>query len=440
MTVGDRYPEDSFTWLLGIEDTCVYPANAHGAILDEHTLTGHRVNWREDLTLAKKLGARAIRYGVSWPVVHVAPGVFDWAELDEVFQFAVKELGLDIVADLVHYGTPPWLADSFADPGYPDAIEAFAGALAERYRDMVWQFTPLNEPITTASFCGLRGVWPPNLTGWGGWVSVAVPIAIGIVRTMRAIRAVQPNATIVHVEAASLISADHSDLIDHADLLRMVGWIPTDLIAGRVDPQSTAWAWLLDHGAAEDDLRWLQSNGALPDVMGVNYYPDLTPRRLENVDGEILQVSYDRWTQGFREAVTAFGERYSLPLIITETSIEGDEDLRADWLRASVAEISLLRADGHDIRGFTWWPLFDFVDWSWASGGQNVEEFAVAHLREDGTTRVAAAPPLGNPADGKGPFLRRMGLVRLDEQADSTLTRVPTAAAWEFRRLSEQQP
>lgn len=422
------------TWMLGIEDTCVYPADPRRAALDEHALTDHTTHWREDLALARDLGATAVRYGVSWPLVHVAPGEFDWTHLDAVLPYAVGELGLVVVADLVHYGTPPWLADSFADPGYPDAIEAFAAAFATRYRDLVQHFTPLNEPVTTASFCGLRGVWPPARTGWDGWVSVAVPIAVGMVRTMSAIRGVQPGASIVHVEAATDVTESDPQHAQHAALLRAVGWLPTDLMLGRVDAQHPMHAWLIEHGADPRDLEWLVANGAEPDLIGVNYYPDLTPRQLLLVEDAVAQLSHDRGSEGLAQALIAFGERYSLPLLVTETSIEGDDARRLEWLRESARAVHALAAGGLDLRGYTWWPLFDFVDWSWAAGGRNVEEFVVAR---DGGAVVGPAPSLGDPADGREAFLRRMGLVRLVEDPDGILQRVATPAADAFRQTAE---
>ncbi|MBB2976408.1 beta-glucosidase/6-phospho-beta-glucosidase/beta-galactosidase [Microbacterium endophyticum] len=431
----EPFARGGFTWLLGIEDTCVYPVSSSETPLDEHILTGHDTAWREDLTLARELGATAIRYGVSWPVVHVAPGVFNWAELDEVIPFAVDHLGLEIVADLVHYGTPRWLVDSFADPGYPDAIADFARAFASRYRSKVTHFTPLNEPVTTASFCGLRGVWPPRLFGWDGWVAVAVPIALGMARTTAAIREVNPDAVIVHVEAATVVHTDERTLDEHAALIRDVGWLSTDFLLGRVDEDHPLWTWLLEHGAHRADLDWLLHHPAAPDFVGVNYYPDLTPRRVALVDGEQMQISYDKWTQGLREALEGFATRYQLPLIITETSIEGDDALRARWLRDSAVVVEELR-EQCDIRGYTWWPMFDFVDWSWASGGANVEEFVVENVAADGTKTIGPAPSLGDPSQGKTAFLRRMGLVRLDEGSDATLSRVPTPAATLFKELS----
>lgn len=426
----------SFTWLLGIEDTCVYPVSPDEQPLDEHILTGHSESWMADLTLARDLGATALRYGVSWPVVHVAPGEFEWGELDEIIAFAVDELGLTIVADLVHYGTPRWLERSFADEAYPDAIEEFARAFAQRYRDRVSHFTPLNEPVTTASFCGLRGVWPPRLTGWSGWVAVAVPMALGMVRSTAAIRAVNPDAVIVHVEASTVVHTEEAALDEHTALVRDVGWLPTDLVVGRVDESHPLWGWLRANGAREADLAWLLQHPEVPDIIGVNYYPDLTPRRITTVAGSAVQLSFDDWTDGLVEAVNGFALRYSLPVVITETSIEGDDDLRTRWLRDSAVTVRALASAGVDIRGYTWWPLFDFVDWSWASGGSNVEEFVVQRRTADGSTEIGPAPSLGDPADGKTAFLRRMGLVRLEETAAGDLERVPTPAASLFRELS----
>lgn len=430
------FGREGFTWLLGIEDTCVYPAGDGETPLDEHVLTGHSESWMSDLALARDLGATALRYGVSWPVVHVAPGEFQWGDLDEIIAYAVDELGLEIVADLVHYGTPRWLPESFADAGYPAAIEEFARAFAERYRDRVTHFTPLNEPVTTASFCGLRGVWPPRLQGWRGWVAVAVPMALGMVRATAAIRAVNPHAVIVHVEAATVVHTDDVDLDEHTALVRDVGWLPTDLIVGRVDKAHVLWPWLIEHGASPRDLEWLRRHPEVPDVLGVNYYPDLTPRRITSVSGSVVQLSYDDWTDGLVAAVTAFSERYGLPIVITETSIEGDDELRTRWLRDSAATVRDLATGGIDIRGYTWWPLFDFVDWSWAAGGSNVEEFVVERTTSDGSTEIGPALPLGDPADGKTAFLRRMGLVRLEEGSGGSLDRVPTPAAALFRELS----
>ena len=437
-----KFSKDTFTWIVGIEDTCVYPPAGFGMKpLDEYDLTEHTLNWREDLELVKSHGATAVRYGVNWPLVHTAPDVFDWSFLDERFEYAVAVLGLTVIADLVHYGTPTWLNGSFADAGYADAVASFAGAFAARYRGVVDHITPLNEPLTTASFCGLRGVWPPALTGWDGWTTVVLGMVRGMRKTIHAVREANPDAVIVHVEASSLYRASESDLEVRAALLHSLGMLPTDLLLGRVTRDHEMWEWLLEHGAEAELLNEFAADIPSIDFIGVNYYPDLTPRTLVRIDGEVAQVATNRWHEGLATSLRHFADRYEIPVLITETSIEGDDESRMDWLNESIAAVSELRNDGLDIRGYTWWPLLDFVDWSYASGGENVEEFVlVTALGGDGDLPSAQTVISADPRAGKTAFLRRMGLIRLEEAPDGSLERVPTAAAARFRDLSASEP
>lgn len=434
----EAFPKGSMTWLLGIEDTCVYPpARFDMAPLDEHELTEHNLRWREDLDAVRGLGATALRYGVNWPLVHIAPGRFDWAVLDERLRYAVEELGLTVIADLVHYGTPTWLEGSFADPGYPDAIAEFAAAFAARYRGLVEHLTPLNEPVTTASFCGLRGVWPPALSGWDGWTTVALSIVEGIRRTIAAARAANPDVVIVHVEASAIYTATKPDLAAHAELLRAVAALPTELLLGRVGADHPMLGWLLEHGADGSRLAALRREVPTIDLLGVNYYPDLTPRDLVPGAGSVEQIAVNHWADGLRDRLAWFAEQYAVPMLVTETSIEGTEAVRADWLADSAQAVLDLRDEGLDIRGYTWWPLLDFVDWSYASGGRNVEEFL---LDPTGDQRSAEAEVFGDVSAGKSTFLRRMGLLALQEQPDGSLLRVPTAGVRVYRELAARVP
>jgi beta-glucosidase len=442
--MAEAFPRGSFTWIGGIEDTCVYPAeNAGMAPLDEFELTEHSLHWKADLAAVREMGGTSIRYGVNWPLVHTARGEFDWSMLDERLAYATTELGLTVIADLVHYGTPTWLADSFADPEYPDAVAAFAGAFASRYRGVVDHITPLNEPLTTASFCGLRGVWPPALTGWDGWTTVVLAIVEGISRTIAAVRAANPDAVIVHVEAATLYQTGVAELEEHASELAALGMLPTDLLLGLVDPAHELYGWLLENGATAERLGSLRTDVPAIDLLGVNYYPDLSPRTLTRVDGVVSQIAVNLGEAGLAESLTRFAERYGLPLLITETSIEGEDAVRTDWLDASVRCVRELRAGGMDLRGYTWWPIMDFVDWSYASGGRNVEEFAVDDaivsaraLSSAASSGAASAGAASAGAARKTPFLRRMGLIRLEELDDGSLERVPTSAAARFREFA----
>lgn len=425
----DHVGQSPFVWGVGIENTNIgWPLAASPEGLDEYELTAHYAKWESDLELAASIGATAVRYGLPWYRVNPARGVWDWEWSDDVFERA-GQLGLAVIVDLVHYGTPRWLAGSFADPDYPEAVAQYAGAVAARYHASVKQFTPLNEPLVTASFAGARGIWPPHLSGDEGWASVVASIAEGIQLSIHAIRKACPDAGIVHVEATHIWLTSDGSLADEVALRERMNFLPTDLVLGLVDHRHPMRPWLLENGIEEGRLSALEVGGTRPDVIGLNYYPELSARELVRQDGRIVGVARDAGTSGLRDVIQSFTERYGLPILVSETGVEGSDDHRVQWLDDAAHALHEMRAEGVDVRGLVWWPLFDFVDWSWATGDQVIEEFY--SLVEGVATPVY--PP--RRSEGLAAFFRRMGLHRLEIEGGD-VRRVPTAAAERFRLLA----
>jgi beta-glucosidase len=429
-------------WGVGIEDTAIgVPISHSGRKLDEFELTGHDARVHEDLELAASLGGSEIRYGPAWYRVNPAADEFRWELVDPAIERAVR-LGLDVIVDLVHYGVPAWIRGGFLDPAYPDAIVAYAGAFAERYRGAVSHFTPLNEPTVTATFCGETGGWPPYGSGERGWTQVAIAIADGMQRTIAAIRSAQPEATIVHVEAAKVLCPATNGLHDARRLSELRAWLPTDLVVGRVDGSHPLVPWLLRMGADESRLDALLANAASIDIAGVNYYPQYSTRELVRLEGRIVEVAGRGSAADLIGTLRAFAERYGRPVAVTETSFDGSDRERTAWLRESTSALGEAVGSGLDLWGYIWWPLFDFVDWGIAMDGYPLEDFFVRLTAPDGTEAMATPPPPGNganPDDGVGPWLRRMGLWRLEPTSEG-LERVETATAGEFRSLASGRP
>lgn len=428
---------EGFVWAAGIEDTIIgQPLRDGGGVLDEYALTQHDRFWREDLDRAASLGVGAIRYGIPWHRVHVAPDRFDWSWTDEVLGYATQTKGLIVVADLVHYGTPLWLNDAFVDPAFPRAMAAYAGAFAARYASSIHHYTPLNEPLITASFCGERGVWPPFLDGDGGWLRVILGVVAGIRAAIGAIRAADPAAVIVHVEAAKLLRSAAPGLEAEMAIEQARAFLATDLLCGRVDDRHPLAAWLRETGLTRQDLADLSRDPAAIDLIGVNYYPELSVRELDRDDGRTVEVAVEGWDAGLSDVLTTYHQRYGLPLLVSETSTEGDDARRVAWLDASTAAIERLRAAGVPVRGYTWWPLFDFVDWAYAAGGRPIEEFLRRTVGPDGAPVLSTFLPPGAPGDGAAAFLRRMGAWRLTERDDGSLARIETPVVDRFRALT----
>jgi beta-glucosidase len=368
-------PRD-FVWATGIEDTFVPQARPGQRPLEEYQLMGHYEHWREDLALCRELGVQAIRWGIPWYRVEPFPGEFDWSWTDQVIPYLVEELKIDPILDLMHYGCPFWLRREFASDEYPKAVARYAGEVARRYQGLVRRYTPLNEPIVNALFCGKKGLWPPYLRGDAGYLRIMLQLVRGIQRTVAAIKEVDPGSLMVHVEATGLARAARADLEALAVEDQRRGFLAYDLITGRVGPDHPLFTWLLRNGVGPDELAAIRRAAIPLDVVGLNFYPQWSTQQVSvNRKGRLAWKAVEQDGSGFVHLIEDYWRRYKAPVMITETSAKGDVEVRARWLEASVAAIRRLRTAGVPVLGYTWFPLFTMIDWRYRYGKRPVQDY-----------------------------------------------------------------
>lgn len=370
-------PQD-FIWASGIEDTFVVQTRSGHRSLDEYALIGHYEHWREDLALATEAGVQSLRWGVPWYRVEPAPGVFDWSWTDRVVPYLVDELGITPIVDLMHYGCPRWLRREFANEAYPQAVAAYAGAFARRYGGRVQWYTPVNEPLMTALMCGRRSLWPPYLRGDAGYIRVMLQVMTGARETVRCLKEIDQDATMVHVEAASIHRADRVELKALAEEDQLRGFLSFDLLEGRVIPGHPLFAWLVRNGAGLGELAEFARHPTTLDVIGLNFYPQWSTRQLYlNRNGRLSNRAREHDGAGFETLIEQFSERYDAPLMVTETSAVGPHAVRSQWLAASVAAVKRLRARGVPVHGYTWFPMCTMYDWRYRYGTGPKERYQI---------------------------------------------------------------
>ena len=426
-----------FAWASGIEDTFVPQTERAGErVLDEYALTNHYLYWREDFDRAASLGIRAMRYGIPWYKVEPSPGHFEWDWVDQVIEYAAHK-NLVLIADLMHYGTPLWLDNQFLNSSYPARVANYAAHFARRYGSVVTHYTPLNEPLITMEFCGQRGIWPPYLRGDDGMVKILRAVARGITLTVEALREANPHATIVGVDAAGESLPGSPDLAEAAARRTARTFVTTDLVLGTVGANHLLFDWLLQHGLSEADLAWHSDHAIEIDIIGVNYYPETSVHTLRHFKDSLTTERVWAGAQGLERAVTAFAGRYKRPVMITETSTNGSIGQRMTWLQESLAALPRMRAAGVPVVGYTWWPLFDLIDWSYRSGLRPIEDFVARHGPSSLDTRQLAAmlEGLGWQSLEHLPleaYLAPMGLYTLQMRFDGTFERKATELVEEF--------
>lgn len=381
---------DEFLWAAGIENTFVPQARNGHRPLDEYELMGHYEHWREDLELSRDVGLGAMRWGVPWYKVEPEQGVYDWSWTDEVIPFMVNDLGIVPIIDLMHYGCPFWLPKEFANKKYPDLVARYAAAFAERYKDLVKFYTPLNEPIINSLMCGMRGLWPPYLKGEKGYIRLMLQLAKGIVKTVKVLKEIQPDSVMVHVEATGMTRTVRQDLAALAKEEQHRGYLCYDLISGRLDHDHLLFSWLVRNGASPDDLDSLIKNKIDLDIIGMNFYPQWSTKLLYiDKRGKLAFKETEPEGGGFRELITDYYERYKVPIMITETSAVGSDEVREKWLHSSISMIKSLRSDGIPVIGYTWFPLFTMIDWRYRFSQEPLEHFylelGLYHLNREKT-------------------------------------------------------
>ena len=343
---------------------------------DQAVETGH--HWRlEDMDLFAEIGARSVRFPILWErVAPLSPNQFDWSWTDSRLE-RLREHGIDVIAGLLHHGSGP-LYTELLDPDFPRKLADFAARAAERY-PWIEQWTPVNEPLTTARFSALYGHWYPHRRDYPAFLRALVNECRGTLEAMRAIRRAIPGARLVQTEdlGKTFSTKPLRHQAAHENERR---WLSLDLLCGRVDERHPMGKYLLGGGIGLGELEAFRGGEARPDLLGINHY--LTSERFLDhrthlypdhpvggngrdtyVDAEAVRVKRLEDDTGFAPRLREAWERYGIPIAITEVHHGCNRAEQLRWFAEVWSTAGALRDEGMDLRAVTLWSMFGNVDW-----------------------------------------------------------------------------
>ncbi|MDE2488480.1 MAG: sugar nucleotide-binding protein [Alphaproteobacteria bacterium] len=364
---------------------------------DQTSRSGHE-HRIEDLERFAALGLEALRYPVLWErVAPRAPGEHDWRWTDRRLA-RIRELGMRPIAGLLHHGSgPPYT--NLLDQGFIAAFAAYARAAAERY-PWIEEWTPINEPLTTARFSALYGHWYPHAAAEPAFWTALVNQIEAVVAAMAEIRAIRPDARLIQTEDLGRTYATRP-VAHQAEFDNARRWMTWDLLAGRVAPGHPLWDRLEGLGLGER-LRRLADAACPPDVIGVNHY--LTSDRFldhrcenyppERIGGNDFMAFADVEAvravlpapAGLEGALEEAWTRYGRPLAVTESHNGCTREEQVRWVREAWATAMTLRERGVEVQAVTAWALLGTFDWN------SLITRPVGHY-EVGAFDVRAEPP-----------------------------------------------
>jgi len=371
MTVEKRSRSPLELWA-GVECTVNRVGDVYS---DQLERSGHAIRPR-DLERMAELGLRKLRYPILWErTAPESPNAFDWSWADERMD-CFQRFDLQPIVGLVHHGSGPRYT-SLLDPGFPEKLAGFAGEVARRY-PWVIDYTPVNEPLTTARFSCLYGHWYPHARDPLLFARALLLQCRAIVLSMRAIREVNSDARLIQTEDLGKAFSTHA-LAYQAEFENERRWLTFDLLCGRIGSGTPMWDYFSWLGIDASELEWFLENRISPDLLGVNHY--VTSERFLDerlvrypatfhggngrhvyADVEAVRVCAEG-VAGPRALLREVWQRYRLPIAITEVHLGCTREEQLRWLHEVWLAASDAREDGVDVRAVTPWAAFGTYDW-----------------------------------------------------------------------------
>lgn len=341
--------------------------------LDQTVLSGHQLR-DDDLDAFAGLGLKALRYPLLWERIERVRGEIDWDWTDKRLARA-KALKLNIIAGLCHHGSGPGFVDLLSE-GFAPGLALHAARTAARY-PWITDWTPVNEPLTTARFSALYGHWHPHLRNERDFWGVVLNQIDAIRLSMHQIRRVIPQARLIQTDDLGLTyaTANLQPQAAHDNERRWMGW---DLLFGRVTPGHYFWKKLCGLGF-EARLNEIATHPCPPNVIGINHYltsdrflddrcalyPSIAPGgngERAYVDVEAVRVLAEA-PSGLSGAIDDAWARYGAPIALTEVHNACTRDEQVRWFADAWSCARKARARGVDLRAVTAWSLLGAFDW-----------------------------------------------------------------------------
>jgi dTDP-4-dehydrorhamnose reductase len=419
--------------------------------VDQTRLNGHQERV-QDLEQFAGLGIKAIRYPVLWERIEPdGPAHADWRWTDQRLG-CMRDLGLRPIVTLLHHGNGPRHTELTA-PDFVQKFVAFASRVAERY-PWLDAYTPINEPLTTARFCGLYGLWHPHARDHQVFLRILLNQITAIQLAMRAIRQVNPHAQLIQTEdlAKAYSTPPLAYQARHENARR---WLTFDLLTGRVAAGHPLWSYLARAGLRRglEELAW---DPRPPDILGLDYYPpserflddrlERYPARTHTSNGRDCYADLDvvrvraKGLTGFERLALEAWRRYGLPLAATEVHLGCTREEQLRWLKEIWDAALRLRARGADVRAVTTWALLGSYDWdsllTRRRGHYETGAFDVRAQQPRPTAVARVVRDLATRGDAKHPVLDSPGWWRRKDR----LVSPPGGAPGKPEELSRRCP
>ncbi|MBA2328901.1 MAG: sugar nucleotide-binding protein [Flavisolibacter sp.] len=329
------------------------------------------------ITTIADLGIKKIRFPILWEKHQPdSGGLIDWTWTQTQLKL-LQEKEVEVIAGLIHHGSGPEFTN-LTHENFPELFAKYAGEVAKKF-PWIEYYTPVNEPLTTARFSGLYGVWYPHAKDAKSFMLMLLNQIKAVVLAMQEIRKINPNAKLIQTEDLGKVYSTRK-LKYQADFENERRWLTYDLLCGLVDEKHKLWNYLIWLGIPATTLYFFIENTCTPDVFGFNHY--VTSERFIDddlkkypshthggngrhtyADVEVVRVKLNEEI-GIKSLLREAWERYQKPIAVTEVHLHCHREEQLRWFKYVWNSCTELTNEGVDIRAVTAWALFGSYGWN----------------------------------------------------------------------------
>jgi beta-glucosidase len=377
---------------------CRKPGAVHQGENGDRTCD-HYHRYDEDVSLMQNLGIRAYRFSIAWPrVMPRGKGAVNSAGLDFYDRLTDRLLGAGITpfATLYHWDYPlalyeegGWLRRDSAD-WFADYVAAVVSRLSDRIRH--W-FT-FNEPQIFVGMGYQQGIHAPgDRLAFAEVLTIAHNVLLAHGRAVQTIHSCsQTVPRIGYAVAAGEVAVPASDgaediraareaffSIASEDCCNATWWLDPPVFGRYPEDGTGLFARSMPTIEGHDMSAICQPL----DFLGINVYSGRRYRAGRNGSPEVIApppgqlYTASGWPivpEALYWAPKLFGERYKLPLLVSENGMARNEAVDSDgavhdperihFLRGYLRELKRACAEGIDVRGYFLWSIMDNFEWA----------------------------------------------------------------------------
>lgn len=302
----------------------------------------HFHRFRDDFALAKDMNHNAARFSIEWSRIEPEEGVFNETVIShyaDVLHF-LQALGIEPFVTLWHWPVPVWVSKKggWTKGETTDYFLRYVERVAGAFKNSVHFWAILNEPLIYSALSFLKGEWPPQQNSVNNYFKVVSHLAEAQHRAYRIIKEISPASSVGSTQILAYFEAY----------------------------ENTAWNRSLKRISDHFQYRFLEKTKHAHDFIGLDYYFHNRIRGWwgRNENRYRSDMGWELYPEGIYYVLRDITKRFKKPIYITEHGLaDGEDTLRAWYIRESLHHVHRAIQEGSDVRGYLHWSLLDNFEW-----------------------------------------------------------------------------